>query len=688
MITTPMDQLASLRIGLVEYISPDKIEVQLDIESPDSVALNTGTPRSFPRVNGYVLIPIDLGFVVGQVSWITIQRSPYPKRKGFQDFGLIDLPFPLRRMELQPVGTLCTKEDRFKFKRGLDTFPSVGDIVILPTDEQLRSIIESGENRRVHIGNSPLVGNAKVMIDPDRLFGRHLAVLGNTGSGKSCSVAGLIRWSLESAKRNIACGSTNVNSRFIVLDPNGEYSKAFADKSDARIYSVNIEAGDGKRQLQVPLWLWNTDEWCGFTKASPKTHRTTIVHALKSVRSGIHFKELTKERELASHVGTLINALKEYVRRGTPWGIFPGPKNFRESLNKWNNGLRPSDSYSQELNDSISNLNTYVNDLELPRNKPYANIDYTRQEVNSLLDFLNNIFHIAGGKEEESLPTDEDCPIPYVGDNFIRSIEANAEILNTTDYIVSLLPRIKTLLTDVRVKKVIDSTEIDLSEWLESYIGKNNCESLTIIDLSLLPSEVTNIITSVIARMIFESQQRYLKQNKKCLPTVLIMEEAHYFIKRYNDDTDNIGSAAQCCKVFEKIAREGRKFGLGLVLSSQRPSELSPTVLSQCNTFLLHRISNDRDQELIHRLLPDNMRGILREMPTLPSQHAVLLGWASELPILVKMRTLPKKQCPQSDDPDFWNVWVGAEKREIDWSGISSDWQNNNNTENETEKNK
>ena len=82
------------------------------------------------------------------------------------------------------------------------------------------------------------------------------------------------------------------------------------------------------------------------------------------------------------------------------------------------------------------------------------------------------------------------------------------------------------------------------------------------------------------------------------------------------------------------------------------------------------------------------MRGILREMPTLPSQHAVLLGWASELPILVKMRTLPKKQCPQSDDPDFWNVWVGAEKREIDWSGISSDWQNNNNTENETEKNK
>lgn len=154
------------------------------------------------------------------------------------------------------------------------------------------------------------------------------------------------------------------------------------------------------------------------------------------------------------------------------------------------------------------------------------------------------------------------------------------------------------------------------------------------------------------------------------------MEEAHYFVKRYNDDAENTGPTTQCCKVFEKIAREGRKFGLGLVLSSQRPSELSPTVLSQCNSFLLHRISNDRDQELVHRLLPDNMRGILREMPSLPSQYAVLLGWASELPVMVKMRTLPEVQRPQSDDPDYWDVWTGTKERKIDWKNIANEWQN------------
>lgn len=581
-----------------------------------------------------------------------------------------------RKMELQPVGTLIAKNEEYQFKRGLETFPSVGDIVILPTEEQLRFIIESGNNRRVYIGNSPLVGNAKVMIDPDRLFGRHLAVLGNTGSGKSCSVAGLIRWSLESAKEQLCDKAKAVNSRFIVLDPNGEYSKAFSDKTDAKLYTVNLEAEDKKRQLEVPLWFWNTDEWCGFTKASPKTHRTTIVHALKSVKSGIVFEQLSKQRELASYVRTVIDTIEINKATGSPWGKFPLPKNFHTSVEKWTSGINSDENYSEELKNAIQTFKIKAKELIDARTGMYPHYDYTKAEVDSLIILLKNVYAKAGGREEDFLPIDEDSPITFTGENFIRAIEANAEILNTTDYIVTLMPRIKALLTDVRVKKVIDNENLNLGEWLDSYIGSDNKESLTIIDLSLFPSEVTGIITAVIARMVFEAQQRYLKLNKQCLPTVLVMEEAHYFIKRYNDDAENIGPATQCCKVFEKIAREGRKFGLGLVLSSQRPSELSPTVLSQCNSFLLHRISNDRDQELVSRLLPDNMKGILREMPSLPSQYAVLLGWASELPVMVKMRTLPKNQCPQSDDPDFWDVWIGTENRKIDWSVIANEWQN------------
>lgn len=198
---------------------------------------------------------------------------------------------------------------------------------------------------------------------------------------------------------------------------------------------------------------------------------------------------------------------------------------------------------------------------------------------------------------------------------------------------------------------------------------------ISVIDLSLVPSVVIHIVTAAISRIAMEALQRYRKcNNGEVLPTVLVVEEAHTFIKRHAEDYDDQGAGAICCKVFEKVAREGRKFGLGMVLSSQRPSELSPTVLSQCNTFLLHRISNDRDQDLVHRLLPDNLHGLLRDLPILPSRHAILLGWASELPVLVRMNELQKKDRPQSDDPEFWSAWTGKQDSKLNWDEIERDW--------------
>jgi hypothetical protein len=116
MSISPLAYVDSLRIGTVDFVSPSEIKVLLDIEAPEGTALNTGTPRSFPRVNGYVLIASDAGYLVGQVEWITIERSQYPKRKGMQDFGLVDLPYPLRKMSLNPLGCLIyDKEENDRF---------------------------------------------------------------------------------------------------------------------------------------------------------------------------------------------------------------------------------------------------------------------------------------------------------------------------------------------------------------------------------------------------------------------------------------------------------------------------------------------------------------------------------------------------------------------------------------------
>lgn len=119
---------------------------------------------------------------------------------------------------------------------------------------------------------------------------------------------------------------------------------------------------------------------------------------------------------------------------------------------------------------------------------------------------------------------------------------------------------------------------------------------------------------SVFARLILEALQRHRKSRGCELPTVLVMDEAHNFITRNRSDHETLSAKDSCREVFDKIAREGRKFGLGLVISSQRPSELSPTVLAQCNTFLLHRLVNDEDQSLVRKLVPDTLSYLLKEL--------------------------------------------------------------------------
>ena len=671
---TPMSFADSLRIGSVEFVSPDEIKVILEIDSPDSVALNTGTPRSFPRVNSYVLIPNEMGSLVAQVEWITVERSQFPKRRGMQDFGLIDLPFPLKKMSLNPLGKLFFDEsNKFKFQRGIDVFPTIGDPVILPTDTQLKAIVESGQKNRVEIGTSPLAANAKVFIDPDRLFGRHLAVLGNTGSGKSCSVAGLIRWSLDAAAKSIAgTDKQDTNSRFIILDPNGEYSKAFEQRENTQIFSV--DANDHGSLLKIPLWFWNSDEWISLTQASGRAQRPLLKQALREIRRGQESIN-PSDKQLKLRLNNILVILKNLAKDGAAysgWKCLSSIEAIRVDLSNY---LQQYQNYAIELNSIITKLDTLFCTYSYDKKDGSKGLN---NFPSCLLDKIVSVTESVYDKVEvssEIISHDENIPLPFDSDEFISYFEALSSKDANPTYYEYLIMRIKTMLNDVKIKSIINDESITLSTWLETYIGSHQSGHVSIIDLSLVPQEVVHIITAVITRMILEALQRYQKANKKSLPTVLVMDEAHNFVKRYNNDAENQDAASICCKVFEKVAREGRKFGLGMVLASQRPSELSPTVLSQCNSFLLHRLSNDRDQEIVHKLVPDNLKGLLRDLPNLPSKMAILLGWASELPILVQMKNLIDEHKPKSDDPDFWDVWTRKDERNVNWHEIANQWQ-------------
>ena len=303
-----------------------------------------------------------------------------------------------------------------------------------------------------------------------------------------------------------------------------------------------------------------------------------------------------------------------------------------------------------------------------------SDLETVRNALDTLAQTLPDLGHAA--------PISEDAPHFFDVNILAEHLDrvATEQGGNLAGFISTLGLRIRGMLADQRLGAVIGrDPPTSFEAWLKDYVGDTGASNgqIAVVDLSLVPSEIVHIVVSVLARVIFESLQRYRRSHPKgqTLPTVLVLEEAHTFVRRGKDDDGPASSPTQLCReVFERIAREGRKYGLGLVHSSQRPPELSPTVLAQCNTFLLHRIVNDADQNLVARLVPDNVGGLLRELPSLPSRQAILLGWAAPIPVLVEVDELPDSQRPQSADPDFWKVWTLAEERAVDWDTIAEEW--------------
>lgn len=698
-MTTPIEFLANLVIGTVESVSPTEVRVQLDLDAPHSTALNTGSPVSFPRINSYVLIPNESGATVAYVAWIGIERSPYPKRAGLKDFGLVDLPFPIRKMAVSPVGTLTcvrTGDDnspRYELERGVVAFPSVGDQVLIATPEQIATIVGAKESdRRIRIGTSPLAANASIMVDPDKLFGRHLAVLGNTGSGKSCTVAGLIRWSLDSAAQSMQKqGRTGEpNTRFIVLDPNGEYANAFSDLGPKlRLFRVP-PVGTGERELDVPAWLWNGHEWSAVAHAQPGAQRPLLLQGIRELKSG-KAEKAERGAVIARYLYSYLCKLNVMLSSGG--SAFSGEPRAKygcaELLGSLSEearvfaveaGLETEQSekiaaIESRCKEVIASRENRSNGKVFYRDFLVADLESVTQRIQTAIDALP--------EAQISIGASEDSP-----DFFdIRLLPDHLERIGTEQggqvvaFLSTLRLRLKGMIADQQLGSVIGrEPPTTFEKWLCDYIGGNEASNgpLAVIDLSLVPSEVIHVIVAVLSRLVFEALQRYRREhaNGLPLPTVLVLEEAHTFIRKTRDDEGTTISAQQLCREsFERIAREGRKFGLGLVLSSQRPFELSPTVLAQCNTFLLHRIVNDSDQSLVAKLVPDNVAGLLGELPSLPSRQAILLGWATPIPILVEIDELPKDHRPNSSDPDFWRVWTRESDRKIDWDEIAKKWR-------------
>lgn len=670
-------------VGVVEEVSADNIQVLLFDEAPHGTALREGALYRFPRLNSYLILPSEAGSLLAIVIWLGIKDEPGTPRGPSDRIGL---PKPQRRLSALPLGVLRRKkefdqlrEPDWELDRGVLVFPTVGDPVRLPTRWEAASVIPGVEERgiAVRLGKAPLSADGTVEVDANRLFGRHLAVLGNTGSGKSCSLVRLLRSSA------LALDGRPSGFRTILLDMNGEYQTAFngLDPSiEVRHFSA-FPTNPASEQFRLPAWLWSYREWLSFAEASMKSQAPQLRRALHLLKT--------------SDVGTAPTAIvplvagRRVVRQYKAGAI--DPKNNQNCLSVLDNAMVACDAIYREAEDSVGRAveglrDKLTNVLSSRRGTggyPWALgarlLDY--EECQELLDAFDAAIEAVGVPEVLDDTSAVDKPIPFDPGNIVEllpllAVDSGPEAVG---WVMPLVERVRIALSDERLNALAGwQPGESLGGILESLLGSEQSNRVCIIDMSLVPSNVVHIVAAVLGRLVLEALERHRREYPdEQTPVVLVAEEAHTLMRRDVKDTGDDGPVSmerQCREAFERIAREGRKFGLSLVVSSQRPSELSETVLSQCNTFLIHRIVNDLDQRLVRKLMPDALGGLTDELPALPGQTALLAGWAAEVPTLIRIDDVAPEYQPLSTDPDFSGTWSRERQGGADWESVRASW--------------
>lgn len=685
-MSKPADYIEKRRVGSVSKVNSSEFVVELDPEAPQGTALNTGQPKRFPRVNSYVIVPVESEAVAGLVTNIYVEQAAFPKREGYEDFGVVDLPFPARHLEVVPIGTIEYTEDKASFQRGVNILPTVGDTALIPRSEEARCLVRFDDGR-ISVGSAPHLDGSDILLDPNRMFGRHTAVMGNTGSGKSCTVTKIIRECVEAAADEDESGA----SRFVVLDPNGEYADALSDLPNSHVFTVDQNADH--EPFRLPAWMFDGLEWSAFARAKPDAQRPVLFRALQILRSGNHSAGMSLADQFARDIGAFGLCLSELRSDAkniiSEWKIANQITTILEDIREQT--LRFLDQYEPPQDEEDDSLLQVARNLKETTEEAYNESTYTSDSddevktgnvkvssVDDVLEALRKTFSEAPDFAR-SPRKGEDRPIRFPVKQLSTTVKKEARRKGNIKYVRPMCDRIESLFALERTEDLLaPDDDVKFGEWLQQFFGADSATSrISIIDLSLIPEDVLHLVTAVFARLVFETLQRFRKVEDELLPTTLVVDEAHHFMSwqpRTNSD-EEYEPEAVCRDTFQKIAKEGRKFGLGLLVSSQRPAELDDTVLSQCNTVILHRLSNQRDFDKVSALVPAQLSDFLDFLPALPKRQALILGAAVSIPVLMEVDYLSGEYRPDSKDPEFWKCWTEGPDTRKTFKDLVEDWQ-------------
>jgi hypothetical protein len=555
----PADPIENLAIGKIIEVDGSRVIAELDPGLTELSRVYAGETYPIGQFGSIVRIHFGRRLIYALVGRLRM-KAEYESERGIVSQASADE----RVVEADLFGEGEWHWDaagnaRLDFERGVATYPLPQQTVYLTPKSELRSIYGHKKGGVIQLGEHVGSGGAPCFADMNELLGKHTAVLGSTGAGKSCAVAAIIHSILERGQEKCYA---NWKPRIVILDPHNEYGAAFPAHS-------RLSTDDGT--LSLPYWLLSFQETIALLIGKTEFVATSQANIVK--------KALLEARTAgASILGLQAGAITV------------------------------------------------------------------------------------------------DSPVPYKLTSLRAKIEAERNTLTPSkqDSHNSILQKLDVLVADARLNFLMTEWTGEATDPLPGIVAQLVGDGLhpRVIDLSGVPNEVAGVSSAVVARTLFNLKVWQTSEERAADPVLLVCEEAHRYVPNSGEAQYE---AAQ--EAIRRIAKEGRKYGVGLLLVSQRPSEVEATVLSQCNSWVVLRVTNDSDREHVKAILPDSMAGLTKMLSGLRRKEAIFVGQAAMLPSRILIRDLLPEQRPKSSDIDFDKGWQCAAMSDEQLKIVANRWR-------------
>ena len=655
-------------IGYVVSVSGFRLKVEL---STDAKSSSRATPDGVQRavaINSFLTFDLGAGaHAIGIISDLEARESYDLTRD--EELSL-ELTKPRRIAFVQLLGTVKPSgEGGWLFDTGITVLPTLdtpaeiaspdvlsGIFALPPLRNRPRNSVDENFDYPLEIGHLSGDENSEVKVSFNDLFSRPLAVVGNTGSGKSYTVASLLRGIVEQGSLK----SEQADTHIFILDINGEYANAFLDEDEAKYLRAPNKIYLNGAEFCIPAWLMNGDELCDWLQASEATQEPVLKD----------WWAIAKASSSSSSKYDPLQVAIEKIDSAVEWLGSNSPcSNFKLYIDH-------AEQYAEDI-DWVG----FSNKIEWTTSKDpsWAKIENDREIRDFLYEFRSIIIDRISKRQNEGVDFAKSADAPrYVTSQEFRDPklvdrstdkDSNARI---EQYLLTLKLRLRTRIDDRRWQSFFNFDEQNIEsyeQWMSKLgVGQGKGIRISVLDLSMLSSEVLPFACAILGRLLLETREMLDPDVRSKYPWLLVLEEAHNYVRPPRAIEER--SLRLSRQAFERVAKEGRKFGLSLIVASQRPSEISQTIISQCANFFAHRLQNPDDIDHFRRIIPKQAQRLLDQVTVLSAGEAIVFGSAVHVPSRVQIR-MPSQE-PWSSTAAPYVDWAAGDSFPL--SSVIDNW--------------